>query len=425
MKVAIVHNFYGSAAPSGENAAVESEIALLREHGHEVTTFFRHSDRIRNRGVLGLAEGALATPWNPLTRAELRRFLKAERPAVMHVHNTFPLLSPSIYSAARGLGIAVVLTLHNFRLFCANGLAMRDGVPCTKCLDEESSAPALRHRCYRGSRVATLPVAAMIGLNRALGTWTRHVDAFVALSRFQRDLMAQFGLPADRLVIRPNFYATAIEPLPWDQRDDKAVFIGRLSHEKGAHVLVEAWIQLGDAAPHLEIIGDGPERSGLEHQIASSGAAKRVRFLGQLPFEATQAHLARARALVVPSLCFEGFPMVVREAFANGVPVIASRIGSLADIVADGVTGAHFRAGSAGDLSETVRALWRVPQAIERLSGAARDPFEADLTASAGYARLMAIYRSAMERRADPALERASSAVAVSARSGYRGDPSA
>lgn len=421
MKVAVVHSFYGSAAPSGENLVVEAEIALLREHGHEVVTFFRHSDEIRARGALGLIEGALATPWNPLARARLRRFLRAERPDVMHVHNTFPLLSPSIFSAASGLDVALVLSLHNFRLFCANGLAMRAGAPCTRCLDAESSMPAIRHRCYRGSRTATLPVAAMIGLNRALGTWARHVDAFVALSRFQRDLMVRYGLPADRLVVKPNFYATDAMPLPWDRRDDRVAFIGRLSQEKGARVLVEAWCRMGHAAPGLDVVGDGPEREALERLAQASSNRPPIRFLGVRPFEETQAILRRARALVVPSLCFEGFPMVVREAYAFGVPVIASRIGSLGDIVTDGVTGQHFTPGNADELATIVLTLWRTHGMLERMASAAREAFDESLTASTGHARLIAIYQAAIARRHQRLGLPAVSVDPSSAVPGYRG----
>lgn len=399
MKVVVVHNFYGSTASSGENAVVEAEIALLRARGHEALPFFRHSDEIRDRGPVGLVRGALATPWNPYARSRLRRFLIEHRPDVMHVHNTFPLHSPSVFSAAAGLDAAVVFTIHNFRLFCANGLALRDDAPCIRCLEQGNVWPAMRYGCYRDSRLATLPVAAMIAFNRRLGTWNRHVDGFISLSAFQRDLLLGCGVPADRLWLKPNFYDPPMAPLPWSAREAKAVFVGRLSAEKGARLLAEAWARWGAEAPMLEIIGDGPERPALERAMAASPAGARVRFLGQLPFAQAQSRLAHARLAIVPSRCFEGFPMVVREAFAFGVPVLAANLGSLADIVADGETGRLFAANDAEALCGAAKALWRDHEKLERLGAAAAARFRERYTSARGYEDLLAIYAAAIKAR--------------------------
>ena len=204
MKLLLAHNFYGSEAPSGENAVYEVERDLLRARGHQVIEFTRHSDDIRGRGAAGMLQGALATPWNPFSARALRRLITRDRPNIMHAHNTFPLISPSIFSAAHGLGIPTVLTLHNYRTYCTAGIPLRENRPCTDCLDQESVLPALRHGCYRGSRVATLPLAAMIALHRGLGTWQRHVDAFIALTAFQRDKLVAAGLPAPRVHLKPH-----------------------------------------------------------------------------------------------------------------------------------------------------------------------------------------------------------------------------
>ncbi len=401
MKVVLVHNFYGSEAPSGENAVVDAEAALLRGRGHRLVEFFRHSDEIRGRGAVGLLEGGLATPWNPMVRRKLRRLLVEERPDVMHVHNSFPLLSPSVFSAAAGLGTAVVFTPHNFRLFCSNGLALRDGAPCIRCLEKRSSLPAIRYGCYRQSRTATLPLAAMIALHRRLGTWERHVDGFISLSAFQRDLLLRYGLPAERVTLKPNFYDPATDPLPWAARERKVVFVGRLTSEKGAQILVDAWRRWGAEAPRLEIMGDGPQRARLEAEIAASPARERVSFLGQLPFSEAQGRLARARLAIVPSLCYEGFPMVVREAFAFGVPVLASALGSLGDIVTDGETGRLFPAGDAAALQSAASSLWQAPETLERLGDAAACRFRERYTSARGYEDLMAIYDAAIAVRAD------------------------
>lgn len=397
MKILLVHNFYGSTAPSGENTVFEAEADLLRQAGHEVVTFTRHSDEIRAQGGWGAIKGALATPWNPFAYAKVLRTIERERPAVMHVHNTFPLLSPAIFHAAAKTTTATVLTLHNYRTVCAAAIPMRDGKPCTECLDQRGVGPALHYGCYRQSRLATLPLATMISLHRNLGTWQKQVDAFIALSGFQRDLLVKAGLPAGRMHVKPHFYPNPPTPVPWGEREAKVLFIGRLGEEKGVRFLLEAWCQWGEQAPRLELIGDGPLRPELEQLAAGQGG--RVRFLGQLPFAETQALLARAKLLVLPSICFEGFPMVIREAFALGVPVAASDLGSMACLVEPGRTGTLFAPGNAADLLINVKKLWDAQDRLAAMGTNARAEFEAKYTAEANLRQLEDIYRVAIERR--------------------------
>ena len=239
MKILLVHNYYGSAAPSGENQVFEAERALLRQRGHRVREFVRHSDEIRGQGVWGAVKGACAVPWNPCSVVAIRRAVDAFQPDIVHVHNTFPLISPGIFPAI-GHRAARVLTLHNYRLFCPAAIPLRDGRVCTDCLAARSSWPALRHGCYRHSRLATLPLAFSVALHRTLNTWTQQVDAFIALSDFQRQLMTQSGLPAARVYVKPNFYPGHPQPVPWPDRQDYAVFAGRLTAEKGVETLIRA-----------------------------------------------------------------------------------------------------------------------------------------------------------------------------------------
>mgnify|MGYP003609736942 CR=1 FL=1 len=398
MKILLCHNFYGSSAPSGENAVFLAEQELLRQNGHTVIECTRHSDEIRSKGVLGLAQGAFATPWNPFSKARLRRMLRAEQPDVLHVHNTFPLLSPSIFHAAYGLKTAVVLTLHNYRLFCAAGIPMSNGQPCTECLDQQSVTPALQYGCYRNSRLATVPMALMIALHRRLGTWFRQVDGFIALTEFQKNTMVAAGLPADRVHIKPHFYPDPPVAIPWEQRRPKVVYVGRLGAEKGIQVLIEAWERWGENAPLLEIIGDGPEKNSLE-KMARLNTAETLRFFGQLSFAETQQRLAGASLLVLPSLWFEGFPMVIREAFALGVPVAASRLGSMPDIVSDGENGVLFAPGDADDLLQKLQSLWQDRNKLAEMAVNARREFEMRYTAEKNYLMLMEIYRQAVMHR--------------------------
>jgi glycosyltransferase involved in cell wall biosynthesis len=399
MKILLVHNFYGSAAPSGENTVYAAERDLLGQHGHTVIEFARHSDEIINRGIFGTIQGAFATPWNPFCKRALRSVLEKEKPDLMHVHNTFPLLSPSIFHATKGLHTATVLTLHNYRTFCASGIPMHDGVSCTECLDTQRVFPALKHGCYRNNRLATLPLATMIALHRRVKTWEGHVDAFVVLSDFQKEKMAKAGLPAANIYVKPPFYANAPSPLSWEERESKVVFVGRLGMEKGLNTLIDAWKQWGREAPQLEIIGDGPERISLQRSVNGNGIGDKISFLGQVPFLEVQRRLRLARLLILPSLCFEGFPMAIIEAFSLGVPVAVSDIGPLPNIVKDRESGIVFRAGDALNLCDTMKETWNRPDRLFSLGQVARHEFDKKYTADANYEMLIKIYEAAGTRK--------------------------
>ena len=373
---------------------VETEKALLESRGHEVKLFSRHSDTIRAKPVLGRIQGALVTPWNPFSYIAIRRVVDDFKPDVVHVHNTFPLLSPAIFYAI-GRKAARVLTLHNYRLFCAAAIPMRDGKVCTDCLDNRSVKPALKHGCYRDSKVATLPLAASISLHRRLATWNNQVEAFIALTEFQRDQMVNAGLPADRVVVKPNFYPGLPQTIPWADRPRQVVFVGRLGLEKGVDLLVKAWIAWGESAPPLVLIGDGP----LKHQLIETvkkAAVKNIRFEGQVEPEQACQWIARSRLVVLPSVWFEGFPMVLREAFAFGTPAAVSELGPLPDLVGRGVAGITFRPGDSEDLRNAVSSLLQDDSRLEKMSRAARTQFEAKYTEDANYGRLIDIYNEAV-----------------------------
>ncbi len=399
MKILLVHNFYGSSAPSGENTVYIVERDLLQNRGHQVIEFTRHSDEIRNRGFAGSVKGALATPWNPFAFKKLVDLLNVEQPDVMHTHNTFPLLSPAVLRAARGMKTATVLTLHNYRIFCAAGIPMRNITPCTECLDKQSVIPSLSYGCYRNSRMATLPLSLMIAFHNKVDTWHKDVDAFIPLTDFQRSKMADAGLPKERMHNKPHFYPDPPEPLPWEKHTSTVVFVGRLGPEKGVNLLIDAWKLWGDTAPLLELIGDGPERMKLEASARQPGLSQKLRFHGYLSFEKTQEKMARASLLVLPSLCYEGFPMVIREAFALGVPVVASRLGSLPYLVEDGQNGVLFEPGNTKDLLGVLQKLWRQPEKLSAMGRKARADFEEKYTAAVNYEILMKIYQAAIRER--------------------------
>jgi glycosyltransferase involved in cell wall biosynthesis len=371
VKVLLVHNFYGSGAPSGENQVFEAEKILLRAHGHDVTEFTRNSDEIRAMGRWGNVMGALATPWNPWMTAAIQRQVNHFQPDVVHVHNTFPLISPGIFHAI-GPRAARVLTLHNYRLFCPAAIPMRGGRVCTDCLDRRSAWPALRYGCYRDSRVATLPLALSVGMHRALGTWTGQVDAFVALSEFQRLLMAESGLPVAKVHVKPNFYPGLASGAAVAGTSALCGVCGRLTAEKGVVSLLRAWQAWGESAPELRLVGDGDLRPELERMAVGLP----IRFLGQIGGAEAQAQIAGARLLVLPSEWFEGFPMVVREAFAFGTPAAVSDIGPLPSIVQHGRSGVVFEPGNPESLLREVSSAWQAPGLLENLGRGARAEFE-------------------------------------------------
>ncbi|WP_232629356.1 glycosyltransferase [Methylobacterium sp. Leaf118] len=381
-RVLIVHNRY--QIRGGEDAVVEREAAALARAGCTVETLFFSNDDIR--GPVDRLRVAFEAPHARRGIAQVVEAVRRFRPDVVHAHNTFPLVSPGMFAAVRAEGVATVQTLHNFRLACAGALLMRDGSPCETCVTGSAYA-AVRHGCYRGSRVGTFAVARMIERHRRIGTWTRDVDAFVVLTPFARGRFVAAGLPPERIVVKPNGLP---DPGPPSQAPrDGILFAGRLSREKGVATLKAAAAQLGQA---IDVAGEGPLGENLE-------GAPYLRLLGTLPGAEVQARMARAAALVVPSLWYEGLPMVVAEAFAAGTPVIASRIGALADLVEDGVTGLLVTPGDPADLARAMERILADPAAARRMGQAARAAYLRDWTEAATTTSLLAIYHRALAAR--------------------------
>ena len=389
MKILFAHNFYRSAG--GEDEIFRAEAALLRQAGHVVVEHTRTNADIQTDGLLERMRLASDTVWARSESAHLAAELARDTPDVAHFHNTFPLISPAAYHACRKAGVPVVQTLQNYRLLCPSATLFREGRVCERCVDG-SLLSSLRHRCYRGSIGATAAVATMLTVHRALGTWHDLVDLYVAPSEFVRRKFVDAGLPADRVVVKAN----SIHPDPGVRRGqgDRAVYVGRFWPEKGTHTMIAAW-RISAPLP-LDIVGDGPERPDLE---AAAADVPNLRFLGRLPREETLATIKQARFLVFPSEWYEGLPMTIVEAFACGVPVIASRLGTMAEIIDDGRTGLHFSPGDPRDLAAKVEWATSHPEAMDRMGRAARAEFEAKYTAAHNYERLMQIYALATRRQ--------------------------
>ena len=388
MKVLVCHNHY--QRPGGEDRVFADETALLEAHGHEVVRFTRHNDDVAGMGRLALAR---ATFGNRDAEAALDALIAAERPDVMHCHNTFPLISPSAYRAARRHGVAVVQTLHNFRLVCPKAELMRDGQVCEECLGRPFAWPAIRHACYRNSRQASGIVAAMMAEHRRRGTWREGVDRYVTPTAFVKRKFVEGGLPAERIAVKPNFVAGT--PRTGDGAGGYVVFVGRLSTEKGVRCLLEAWERLSDDI-ELRILGDGPMsgdvRAAAEHD-------RRIAWLGHRTPDEVLETIGQARLLVMPSIWYETFGLCIAEAYAVGTPVVASRLGAMEELVDPGRTGFLFTAGDAGALARTVRDAHRMPDVATGMRRLARARYEEAYSAKTNLALLLRVYEEAIASR--------------------------
>ena len=345
---------------------------------------------MHNREVDGMNRLALAagTLWRRVEAARIRQLIRRQRPDVVHFHNTFPLISPAAYYAAQAEGVPVVQTLHNYRLLCPAATFYRHGQVCEDCLGWSLPWPAVRHGCYRRSRAQSAVVAGMLSLHRAMGTWRTRVDRWIALTQFARAKFVAGGLPAERITVKPNFAADPGPPEPSRKNPRRGLFVGRLSEEKGLTTLMSACRGLD---LEMAIIGDGPQRLALEAM-----APPNVRFLGGRSGSEVKEAMAEAGFLVVPSTWFEGFPMVVVEAFAAGLPVLAARLGSLAEIVTDGETGRHFEPGDPRSLAESLSWVLDHPEALGGMAEAARHQYLRNFSPEENCRSLLSIYGHAI-----------------------------
>jgi len=387
MKVLLVHNRYQHSG--GEDTVFAAEAELLTRAGHEVIQYVRQNDEIADARWLGRVRLAASTLWARDSYRAVRDLVQREHPDVAHFHNTFPLVSPAAYYACHKAGVPVVQTLHNYRLLCPAATFVRNGKPCELCIRRRVPWPGVLYRCYRESRAASAAVAAMLTFHHWRRTWTDQVDSYIALTEFSRRKFLEGSLPADRVVVKPNF----VHPDPGGRlgAGSYALFVGRLSAEKGLATLAQAWKRLTDPIP-LVVAGDGPERARLEAAVRGVGA---VRFLGRLSREDVMAALHKATFVVFPTECYENFPLTVAEAFACGVPVIASRLGATAEIVVDGRTGLSFTPGDPDDLAAKVTWAWTRPDEMGAMGHAARAEYKAKYTPERNYRMLMEIYAGA------------------------------
>lgn len=387
MKVLLVHNRYQISG--GEDSVVAQELAMLNASGMNVELFEVNNDSITSPVVRMVTAAQVAYSWNMKER--ITRVLTKLRPEIVHVHNFFPQISPSVYDAAADAGSSVVQTLHNYRLLCPSATLYRQGSICHECLEKKAPWPGVLHGCYRTSRIGTASVAAMIAWNRFRGTWANKVHRYIVLTEFAKTLFTRYSdIPERKLCIKQNAIA---DPGLGHGRGGYALYVGRLSPEKGISVLLEA-ASRGLSLP-LKVAGTGP----LESLAREAHAAGRIEYLGRQDTEAIRTHMQNAAVLLVPSLWYEGLPMVIPEAFGTGLPVVASRIGSLASLISDGYNGLLVPAADPEAIRAAVMRIAASAEFQESLRKGARLTYSARYEPQQNISSLQQIYQEAIDER--------------------------
>jgi len=388
MRILVAHNRYQFSG--GEDAVARDEIELLRRHGHSVEVLEQDNDAIH--GLRGKLVASTSVFYSARSRERMKIAIHDFRPEIVHIHNWFPMLSPSIILESDASGVPVVQTLHNYRMLCANALLYRNGVVCTDCAGKSVPLDGIVHGCYRGSRVGSAIVTAAYAFHRLTHTWDR-VDLFIAVSDFEREILISGGLPAERVVTKPNFVGSDT----WQadlKKEDAALYVGRLSPEKGIKTLLSAW-NSGRIQLRLKIIGDGPMAEDVRSCAAGNAS---VEYLGLQPSDSAYREMAKARYLVVPSEWFETFGRTAIEAFSQGTPVLAADLGAVKELVKEGVTGYRF---APGNVDALIAGALRFTsgEEYERMRKNCRNLFLNKYTAKINYTLLTDVYKRAIALR--------------------------
>ena len=379
MKILVAHNRYHYRG--GEDTVVDAEVSLLRERGHDVMLYSRDNNELTH---FHPASAALSAIWSRQTEKDIAKLSASFAPDVIHAHNTFPLISPSLYGIAERLCIPVVQTLHNFRLLCPQAMLLRQGRTCEECVGHLPWR-AVVHRCYRHSYSQSAVSASMLTLHRWRGTWHEGVSRYIVLNQLCRDKFIRGGLPADRLRIKPNFVEARRVPR-WDDRK-AGIYIGRLSTEKGLEILARAMSRLPQLC--IDVYGKGPLQSFVEK-------APGLRHGGFKSPEQLVEHLHAAAYAVAPSTGVESFGLVAIEAFSCGTPVIGTRHGGLAELVEHGKTGLLVTPGDVDELAHAIAWAESNPAAMRQMGQAARAEYLARYTPEHNYEILLEIYGEAI-----------------------------
>ena len=395
LKILQVHNFYQQRG--GEDMVVQQEKTLMVSHGHVVHDYFRYNDDITTaRDKLNVL---LTAHYSKKSRESFRETLVEMRPDIVHVHNFFPLITPSIFDACQDLSIPVIMTLHNYRLVHPNALLINNKGEIDERSVHGSAYACVFDKVYRNSMLQTAVAAHMIEYHRKSGTWRSKVDQFIALTNFAKSMFEAGGVPPQKISIKPNFTNDIFNKVENDQipssDSDYFIYVGRLSPEKGIVMLVDTWIK-HDIKASLIVIGEGPL---LKEIISKARKSPAIKVLGKKKHTETMEYIRNAKALIFPSTWYEGFPMTIVESFCLGIPVIASNIGSQKEIIKHRHNGLHFEKGESQSLFDQVSALRKDEALKHKLSKNARTDYLKHYSPETNYHQLVKIYQEAIEEK--------------------------
>lgn len=360
-RILIIHNYY--QIPGGEDTVVANEIKLLEDNGHKVFLYSRNNLEIINFSIFQKLMLPCISIFNPITYKEVKRIIKDNCIDVVHVHNTLNLISPSVYYAALSCKVPVVQTVHNFRLLCPGATFYRDGYICEDCV-KHGLGCAVKHNCYRGSKIQTLACVINTKIHRLTGIYGK--INYICLTKFNKEKLLQLNLiKSDRVFIKPNFVESNAIPIPYDQRKNQFVFVGRLDKLKGIDILLEAWKLMSFDAAKLIICGTGPMNNWCKNYIEDN-LLSNIEIQGFVPNSEVKKIIANSRALILPTQCYEGFPMTIVEAYSVGTPVIGSDIGNVGSLIEVGKTGFKFQ--SIESLVEAVKRFERYPFIVDTIN---------------------------------------------------------
>ncbi|MFD1769689.1 glycosyltransferase family 4 protein [Sphingobacterium suaedae] len=386
MRIFVIHNFYQHAG--GEDVVFRQEVDALSKE-HEVAVF-----TIQNKkGIKGMLQ-YMSYPFNKRMSRQITETIVQFRPEVVHIHNMHYAMGPWFIRAIVKRNIPIVCTLHNFRLLCPSASLFFKGKIFTDSLHEDFPWKAIRLRVLDHSFVKTFVTGFTYWLHRKLGTW-QAVARYIVLSDFARTLFQQSTFPVhrDKFVVRPNALSVIEHP---QERSQRFLYIGRLAEEKGILPLLAAF---ADLPFHLDIYGTGPQRRQVEAMVHKH---PNLHYHGFQPQDVLAEAICQTTALIVPSVCFEGMPMTIIEAFAQGTPVLASNIGILAEMVLPLSTGMRFDPFSGEDIRKTIVAWAHLDAAKKKeIAMQCQLSYRRQYTLTANMDRLLTIYQQVIaEQRA-------------------------
>ena len=344
----MVHNYY--QIPGGEDTVVANEKKMLERHGHKIILYTRSNSEFKKKKLWNKFLLPFITVFNIKTYREIKKIIKKEKIDVIHVHNTLPLISPSVYYAAKMMKVPVVQTIHNFRMLCPGATFYRNGHICEECLSKGLKC-AVQHGCYRGSKVQTLICVISTKIHRMTGIYGK--INYICLTEFnKKKLLKLKQIKEEKVFIKPNFVENIVKYIPEEKRKNQFIFAGRLDRLKGIDILLEAWKELGEEAPKLIICGTGPMKDWCEDYVQNNNL--NVEIKGFVPNEEVRRITADSKGMILPTQCYEGFPMSIIEAFSVGTPVLCSDLGNAGNIIENGITGIKFKNNSIKEIANAV-----------------------------------------------------------------------